>query len=181
MIHQLVSADLITLYEVGGDRYGSIREFLMLQPAGRSGRRVQRFPRNPQEPTQEPQNAVPEESGASKAIHSASGPVPRSIPRSIPSHTPTLGHNGLAGPGNGLAGSALRESREHSGVRDWLEKRGIREPARSAIALAGCSLELCGEVWRSVNADPKAVSKGGVLVSRLCERIGIEVPRRSPR
>jgi hypothetical protein len=60
-VAELVSAELVVFYEVDGEKYLHVIDFVERQPAGKNGRRIQRFPAPPDESPGTPVN--PGESG----------------------------------------------------------------------------------------------------------------------
>lgn len=96
---ELIAAGLIEEYQSGGDRYLHIRQFESRQPAGKNGRRIQRYPEHPTE-TLLVNPGVPGgirvNPGESKGIRVCPGesvpPSPSPIPSPTPTPTPTPGN-----------------------------------------------------------------------------------------
>jgi hypothetical protein len=170
-MRELVDAKLLSFYEVAGERFAHIRHFETLQPGGKNGRRVQRFPAHPPN-AENPGESRCIQNNPGVTVDSQSGPP--------------------AGSGSGPASSQQDHDQDQDQGQDDPAASPLAGPAKRAVAhlaggwsgkaaAAGTDLDKRGVLVRLGVGDPmlSELIEDARVTLAICQRVGRQRTQRN--
>jgi len=180
LTEQILAAKLAILYEAEGQQYIHICGFTKRQPANKNGRRIQRFPMNPDGVVDGESGGIRVNPGESKKILDDLGgirvnpvppipkptPIPIPIPTPTPTSTPSGGSPEPTG-GDGLTVGTMTMA-DRSKVRQALIRIGVESGAAQQVSLHPMlTLAMVKSNCASVKKSKGVKSQAAVLLTRL--------------